>query len=257
MANYPSLPLFTDAYLGDTRHLTTLQHGAYLLMLIVAWRSPDCSLPNDDAYLARITGLDKRTWNANKDTLLAFWKLGPEQKWEQGRLKDERNFVEQLRNKNVANANTRWLKNKKPRHATAIPERCQNDAPTLTPTPTPEVSEVGKPTSPPTPKAPNKVGLAELSVDHIAGWLAEKRAQGRYLLHDEHFILEQFKNYCQSKGKKYADYIAGYRNAFEWERCQPQRQQGTVGKKSEWIAEGDRLAAKYRAQAELERQGQA
>ncbi len=73
---------------------------------------------------------------------------------------------------------------------------------------------------PPTPRK-HKITLEQLSVDHISDWLSEKRAQGRYLMHDENFILDQFKNYCQSKGKQYADYIAGYRNAFEWERCQP------------------------------------
>ncbi|UEM08088.1 DUF1376 domain-containing protein (plasmid) [Skermanella rosea] len=91
MAEFSALPLFTDAYLADTRHLTTLQHGAYLLMIMTAWRSPDCALPDNDAFLARITGLDKRTWNANKETLLAFWRLNDEQKWVQGRLLDERN----------------------------------------------------------------------------------------------------------------------------------------------------------------------
>lgn len=67
-----------------------------------------------------------------------------------------------------------------------------------------------------------KVLLEELCVDHIADWLAEKRSQGRYLRHDEHFVLEQFKQYCRSKGKKYEDFTSAYRNAFEWEKCQPQ-----------------------------------
>lgn len=70
-------------------------------------------------------------------------------------------------------------------------------------------------------KSARKVSLDDLSVDHNAEWLAEKRSQGRYTHHDEHFILEQFKQYCKSKGKKYADIISGYRNAFEWEKCQP------------------------------------
>ena len=53
MAEFPALPLFTDALLGDTTHLDATEFGAYLLMLIVAWRSPDCALPDDDRYLAR------------------------------------------------------------------------------------------------------------------------------------------------------------------------------------------------------------
>lgn len=66
-----------------------------------------------------------------------------------------------------------------------------------------------------------RVTLDDLSVDHIADWLARKRAEGKYIHHDERFILDYFKNYCRSKGKRYADYIAGYRNAFEWDRLQP------------------------------------
>lgn len=70
-------------------------------------------------------------------------------------------------------------------------------------------------------KKKKKVSLAELTTSHIKDWLAEKRIQGKYIFHDEDYILEQFKNYCEAKGKKYENYIAGYRNAFEWEKCQP------------------------------------
>lgn len=76
-----------------------------------------------------------------------------------------------------------------------------------------------------TPKA-KKISLNELTVDHIADWLARKRSEGRYLQHDEYFILDYFKNYCTSKGKKYDDYTAAYRNAFEWDSCQPKERRG-------------------------------
>lgn len=66
-----------------------------------------------------------------------------------------------------------------------------------------------------------KVTLENLSVEHVAEWLAEKRIQGKYINHDENFILEKFKDYCKSKGKTYVDYIAAYRNAFAWKECQP------------------------------------
>lgn len=73
-----------------------------------------------------------------------------------------------------------------------------------------------------------KISLENLSIDHNREWLAEKRIQGRYLLHDEHFVLEQFKQYCRSRGVKYKDYVDAYRNAFEWEKCQPKLPNGTI-----------------------------
>src|SRR3546814_6166025 len=49
MSQKPShIPLFPDAYHRDTTHLTTEEHGAYLLLLMAAWGTEDCSLPNDE-----------------------------------------------------------------------------------------------------------------------------------------------------------------------------------------------------------------
>ena len=66
-----------------------------------------------------------------------------------------------------------------------------------------------------------KVTLDELSTSHVSQWLAKKRLLGKYVNHNESDILETFKNYCESKGKKYENFIAAYRNSFEWERNQP------------------------------------
>jgi uncharacterized protein YdaU (DUF1376 family) len=52
MADFPALPLFTDAYLADAGHLSEVEHGRYLLMLMLMWRSPGCRFPNDDNWLA-------------------------------------------------------------------------------------------------------------------------------------------------------------------------------------------------------------
>lgn len=140
MAQFPSLPLFTDAYLADTTHLTTLEHGAYLLLLMAAWRSDGCRLPNDDKRLARYCKMNKAQWNRVKDNVLEFWKEENGFLY-QGRLTDELQYVIQVSKKNSENAKARWLKNNKTTDAIAMPDGCQTDAPTPTPTPTKKTKE--------------------------------------------------------------------------------------------------------------------
>jgi uncharacterized protein YdaU (DUF1376 family) len=53
MAQYPCLPLWTDAWKADTDHLTAEQRGCYLDLLILMWRSPHCRVPNDFAWICR------------------------------------------------------------------------------------------------------------------------------------------------------------------------------------------------------------
>lgn len=97
------------------------------------------------------------------------------------------------------------------------------------------------------PHIKTKILLEDLSIDHISKWLGEKRVLGKYLEHDECFVLEHFKNYCLSKGKTYSDYVAALRNAFEWESCQPSKYQYTqkkVGINPLTATERDKIARK-------------
>lgn len=139
MAEFPAIPIWTDSYLADTRHLSTEQHGAYLLLLMEAWRRPACSLPDDDSILARLSGLGDR-WTQNRETVMAFWSHdGRRKEWTQKRLLKERDYVASKRRSQRDNAAKRWNKSKKG-DATAMPKgmpnACQTDAPTPTPTPT-------------------------------------------------------------------------------------------------------------------------
>lgn len=148
MADYPALPLWTDAYLADTRHLTTEQHGAYLLILMEMWRRPDCALPLDHAFLIRVTGVSSRKWPLVWRALSPLFQKG-KTKFQQKRLTKERNFVEEKSNKNSRAARARWLKSKEKPDANAMPNACQTDAPTPTPTPTPIYTDVTDVTSDP------------------------------------------------------------------------------------------------------------
>lgn len=135
MAEYPSLPLFTDAYLGDTNHLTTIEHGAYLLLLISMWRSKECQLPNDDKLLARYCRLTPAQWKRLKPVIMPFFDVENGYIIQQ-RLRDELSFVKRKSKSASKNAKSRWLKNKETDHADAMQAQCDGNAPTPTPTPT-------------------------------------------------------------------------------------------------------------------------
>lgn len=68
------MQLYVADYLGDTRHLTTEQHGAYLLLLMTMWRS-DGYLPADEKKLARIACCTPSRWTKISDDVLAFFDV--------------------------------------------------------------------------------------------------------------------------------------------------------------------------------------
>lgn len=68
MSKAPAMPLYWDAYLADTTHLTTEEHGAYLLLLAAMWRR-NGSVPDDDRDNARILGLTPAKWRKVKARL--------------------------------------------------------------------------------------------------------------------------------------------------------------------------------------------
>ena len=127
MARFPALPLWTDAYLADTTHLTTLQNGGYLLMLMTAWRDPECRLPDDDRYLARITRMSPATWRNHAHVLRAFWQARDGFLY-QKRLSRERKRVEERSDKSRRAANAKWRKPNETSDADAGAAHCGTDA---------------------------------------------------------------------------------------------------------------------------------
>jgi uncharacterized protein YdaU (DUF1376 family) len=111
MAQFPALPLWTDAYLADTTHLKTEEHGAYLLMLMACWRSKDCRLVDDDVFLARVCRCTPRVWARLRPVMERFWTV-EDGYWTQNRLTKERNYVNEVRTKRVAAANAKHRKDK-------------------------------------------------------------------------------------------------------------------------------------------------
>jgi uncharacterized protein YdaU (DUF1376 family) len=70
----PWMPLYIGDYIADTRHLRTVQHGAYLLLMMHYWARG--SLPDNDGQLARITGLPLKEWLRHRPVLQALFRDG-------------------------------------------------------------------------------------------------------------------------------------------------------------------------------------
>lgn len=134
MAEFPALPIFTDAFIADTLHLNATQTGAYLMLLMVAWRTRDCALPNDDDQLARFARMDRRQWLSNKDVILSFWDL-IDGVLTQKRLIDERKIVAAKREQAKQAGHSSALK-RKGRHSTPVPTEGQRKANYPKPKPT-------------------------------------------------------------------------------------------------------------------------
>lgn len=66
------MPFYVTDYLGDTMHLSTTQHGAYLLLLLACWKAGG-DLPDDDSQLCSITRLPPADWKKCAPVLRRFF----------------------------------------------------------------------------------------------------------------------------------------------------------------------------------------
>jgi uncharacterized protein YdaU (DUF1376 family) len=67
----PWMPLYVQDYLADTQHLTTAEHGAYLLLLMFYWTHG--GIPNDEDTIRRITKMSEMNWKRSGKTVLDFF----------------------------------------------------------------------------------------------------------------------------------------------------------------------------------------
>lgn len=70
-------------YLADTVEFSTIEHGAYLLLIIAYWRNG--VLPDDETKLRRITRMSPKEWAAARDTLAGKFQDG----WKHKRIDAE------------------------------------------------------------------------------------------------------------------------------------------------------------------------
>lgn len=74
MSALPYMPLYVADYLADAAHLTTEEHGAYLLLIMNYWQRGK-PLPADSEKLARIARMTNERWTDVERTLNDFFEV--------------------------------------------------------------------------------------------------------------------------------------------------------------------------------------
>lgn len=117
------MPMYWAAYIADTRRLSTLEHGAYLLLIADYWQSGQ-PLPDDDKILSKIAGLTKAKWMTVRQAIAAFFVIAGGV-WRHKRIDLELLAAEQ-RYERRASAGQRGgvaKASSNPSNATALPEQ--------------------------------------------------------------------------------------------------------------------------------------
>ena len=83
------MPFYIGDYLADTMRLTTIQHGAYMLLMMEYWRQGP--LPDDDSELAAIAKMERKQWDKDaRSAVRRFFVLQDDGLLHQKRLDAER-----------------------------------------------------------------------------------------------------------------------------------------------------------------------
>src|SRR5471032_2686690 len=123
------MPIFVGDYHCETAHLTTRQHGAYLLLLMAAWMAGG-SLVDDDARFAVITRLGRDEWAEDRAALAELFTVA-DGAWKHERLIEELAFAADNKQK------------KSSAGSKGAARRWQTDSPSPSPSPSSEAKASG------------------------------------------------------------------------------------------------------------------
>lgn len=136
------MPWYPGDYQRDTQHLTTLEHGAYRLLIDACWCRGG-TLPSDDGDLARIVHLQPSEWLAIRSRIASFFNTNNGE-WTHKRvteeLKKSKDHCDAIHRRAKAGSDARWRKNQAmlkqcSGNAKAIPKNAPSPSPSPTPSP--------------------------------------------------------------------------------------------------------------------------
>jgi uncharacterized protein YdaU (DUF1376 family) len=110
----PWMPLYIEDYLSATADLRIEEQGCYFLLLLLAWRQPNCALPNDMRWLKRALSACAVDVHGNRfnclvpDVLNRFFVLDSDGLWRQPRLISEWEKAEKFSRNQKQKVEKRW-----------------------------------------------------------------------------------------------------------------------------------------------------
>lgn len=168
MSTVPYFPFYPADYLADTGHLTTEQHGAYLLLLFTAWPRAG-RLPNDAKKLARIARVSSRRWHLVSEDVLEFFEVDGDELVNPRMEREHQKAVSKSEKRSAAGkrgAEAKALKTNEPTSA--------NASAMLQHSPEPEPDNPPKP-----PKGGRRKRVLEYSEEFLAFYKPFPRQEGK------------------------------------------------------------------------------
>lgn len=224
MAALPYMQLYVADYLADTMHLTTEEHGAYLLLIFNYWQT---GKPIPVARLARITRLSNERWTDVERSLGEFFNER-DNEWVHDRIERDLEAVRATQEQRIAagkasaearkqSAKSRPKASRNARstpveiplneNATNIEEKREEDikqTPPLSP-----LAENPAPATEPKPKRKSRLPEPFNVSGDMRKWAVE-RAPAVSLTNE----TEKFVNYWRGNGGTKADWTATWRTWF-------------------------------------------
>lgn len=88
MGAIPYVPLYISDYLAKAAHLSTLEHGAYLLLIMTYWQRGS-ALPASNERLANVARMSLADWEKVAPVLAEFFDLSNGETWRHDRVEEE------------------------------------------------------------------------------------------------------------------------------------------------------------------------
>lgn len=174
------MPLYVADYLGDTGHLSTVEHGAYLLLMMHYWQHG--ALPDDDRKLSRICRMTPDEWADIRDTISEFFDPGWVHKRIDAELEKAEDVISKRRAAGKAGAIARYGKGKASAIANAKASAIANAK--RSPKQTDQQTDSQSQSQSQSPSSPSKEGSEKDISSEFARWYAaypRKEGKGRAL----------------------------------------------------------------------------